>query len=52
LDGEVRVEADGVDVEQGCQRSACVLGELHEKFWSNRGGRNDESVRLESAFLR
>jgi len=43
VDGEVRVEADRVDVEERHQRSACVTGELCENL--RLDGSDDQDVR-------
>jgi hypothetical protein len=50
--GEVRVEADRVDVEEGDECGACVGGELCEDFGTDGCGRDDEGVWFQSVRLR
>ena len=45
--GEVRVEADGVYVEERDEGGVCVCGEFIEKFRTNGCGYEDEGIRLE-----
>jgi hypothetical protein len=42
--GEMGVEADGMDVEERDQGSACMVGELSEKFGTKWRNRDDKSV--------
>lgn len=49
--GEVRVEADGVDVEQRDERSVCVCLELSEELGSYGCGCEDEGVRAKGVGL-
>ena len=49
--GEVRVEADGMYVEEWDESLVCVGGEFGEELWSDWCGCDDESVRLEDIRL-
>jgi hypothetical protein len=44
VEGEVRIEADRVDVEERHQRSACVVGEFCEDLGLDGGYRQDVCV--------
>jgi hypothetical protein len=46
--GEVRVEADRVDVEERDECGACMSGELSKSFGTNGRGRDDQGVWLQS----